>query len=148
MKNKINAWRLILAGILFAVIAEIIHILSALLSMKYYTMPEYFSVWSKVMMPSAGPPPASFYYYSFVFAAVTGIILAYMYSVLRKSLEAKSAAARGVRYGMVLFFVSIIPFSLSLYLLINLPLALIFVWAAENLVLYILGGMVIAKLNK
>lgn len=39
-----------------------------------------------------------------------------------------------------------VPGSLSLYLLVNLPSALIAYWALEDLVAYLLGGVVLGRL--
>ena len=55
--------RMIGAGVLFGIIALIVHWIFAYVGMDYYLDPAYFPVWSKLMMPTAGPPPASFLYY-------------------------------------------------------------------------------------
>jgi hypothetical protein len=137
-------WQVILSGVLFAAVAWIIHMLGAMLSMAYYKMPEYASVWSKLMMPVAGAsPPASFSWYSLLFSFIGGILVAIVYDVLIGGIPGKKVN-KGLAYGFVLFLIAGIPGYLSTVLLINIPSGLAAMWLLENLVVYLLGGMVIA----
>lgn len=97
------------------------------------------------MMPAAGAPPAGFYMASITLALVTGIIFAYMYTVLRQSVCGKSVKERGICYGLILFFIATLPGMAALYLLINLPLALVLVWVLEGLFVNVIGAMGIVK---
>ncbi len=141
-------WKWILGGIIFAVIAQLVHNLSAFFSMKFYLMPEYFSVWSKLMIPDAGPPPASFMWYALLFSFVAGLIFVFAYLFVKSSISVSGAVKKGFSYGCLVFLVGIVPFSLSLYLLINLPSALIWIWALESLIVYLINGMIVAALFK
>jgi hypothetical protein len=74
---KESSWkRVFLSGLIISVISFVVRQVEAVLTLKYYMMPQYFGVWSKVMMPAAGPPPASFVVTSLVFTLVTGVSLA------------------------------------------------------------------------
>ena len=148
MAKNINIWRVLISGVIFAVISQIVHTIGSIATMKYYLMGEYLPVWSRIMMPNAGPPPASFFAYGVAFALITGILLAIVYNMISKSISGKSAAKKGLMYGLLLFFAAGIPGALSMYLIINLPIALIISWTVEGLAIYLLGGMVIAKINK
>lgn len=141
---KINAWRVFWAGILFGIIAQIIHSIGAFLSMSYYTMPAYFSVWSKIMMPGPGAPPASFYLYSLLFSIIGGILVALVYGVVKNSVPGKTIAGKGLNYGVLVFLIGGIPGYLTLLLLINLPAALVLYWAVESLVVDLFGSIVLA----
>ncbi len=141
---EISFWRILLAAILFAVIAYIIHSIGAIVGMPFYTDPQYNGVWSNLMMPVAGPPPAEFAYTSFVFSLITGVMFALVYSVIGRCMVGKTIVVKGIFYGFLIFLVAGIPGALSLYLLINLPQTLIALWAFENLVVYLLGGITIA----
>ncbi|MBU0461003.1 MAG: hypothetical protein KJ574_00295 [Nanoarchaeota archaeon] len=145
---KLNYWRILICGIIFAVIGQIIHTIGAMITMPYYLMPTYFSVWSKLMMSAAGPPPASFYVYSLLFGLITGLLFAVVYFVLKKSVPGKTAWGKGLMYGFLVFIVGILPGYLSLALLVNLPYALIFEWAVESIVILFLNGMVVSALIK
>ena len=143
--ERVSLARVIGAGIVFAIIGQLIHSLGAILTMGFYVDPTYLSVWSKIMMPAAGPPPISFYYYSIAFGIITGILLASVYAIIREGITGKRAK-KGLVYGFLVFLVAGVPGSLSLYLLINLPSALIVYWAIENLVIYLIGGAIFGKL--
>jgi hypothetical protein len=145
---KYNTGRIIAAGVAFAVIAQIVHGIGANLTMGFYLMEEYFPVWSKIMMPAASAPPMSFFYYSIAFGIITGIIYAAVYTLIKNSVPGKKAMNKGLNYGLLLFLISVLPGSLSMYLLINLPSLLIVYWAIESLVVSVIGGIIIAWLNK
>lgn len=137
--------RLIGAGVLFAIIGVIVHSLGAFPTMGFYMDPTYFPVWSKLMMPTAGPPPMTFHYYSIGFGVITGILLALVYAIVRRGVPGVGTK-RGVMYGLLIFLVAGVPGSLSLFLLVNLPSTLIVYWALEDLVAYLLGGAVFGRL--
>lgn len=145
---KINVWKVILTGIIFTVIAEIIHTIGATLSMSYYTNPAYFALWSQIMMPGPGAPPMSFYVLSIVFALVTAIIFALVYTVVKESITGSGVWSKGLLYGLILFLLAAIPGYLSTYLILAVPGMLILLWTLESLIIYMLGGVVIAWLNK
>ncbi|MFH1210949.1 MAG: hypothetical protein V1645_03455 [archaeon] len=141
---KFSIWKVFWAGVLFAFLSQIIHTLGSWLTMGYYTNPAYFSVWSKIMMPNAGPPPASFYLYSILFGVVGGIFVALVYGVVKNSVPGKTVARKGLNFGVLAFLIGGVSGFLMMLLLINLPAALVLYWAFESLVIYLLGGMVIA----
>jgi len=138
--------KIIFAAIAYVVIAELVNIFTASATTSYYIDPNYFSVWSTLMMPSAGPPPVMFFYYSIAFAFITGLIFSFVYSKVGKILHEKDALGKGLRYGLGLFFVAGIPFFLTTLLLINVPFALLVIWLSTNLIVYLLSGISIAKI--
>ena len=140
--NKIAA--IVAAGIVYAVISMVVNTLWAFIDMPYYLMQEYFAVWSKLMMPTAGPPGGEFYVASFVFTLVAGLIFAGVYSRVKASIRDKGIR-KGLRFGFGIFLISVIPGMFSLYLLINLPTMLIVSWTVSGLVTSLLGGIVIEK---
>lgn len=148
MAKKRKGLRIIMAAVLYAIIAQIIYSLCAVIGMKYYTDPKYFSVWSKLMMPEPGPPPASFMGYSILFGLITAVLIVIVYNIIKKGIPGKTAVKKGLMYGLILFLAAGIPASLAMKLLINLPCGLVSLWTVESLVIYLLGGMVIAKLVK
>jgi hypothetical protein len=143
--KRISVARVIGAGVVFAIISQCIHTLGSIATIGFYMDPAYFHVWSKIMMPTEGPPPVSFYYYSIAFGIVTGLFLALVYAIIREGVPG-TGARRGITYGFLVFLLAGLPGSLSLYLLINLPSALIAYWTLENLVTYLIGGAVFGKL--
>ncbi len=139
---------IILSAIGFAIVAQVVHTAGAFLTMSYYTDPAYFPVWSKVMMPSNAAPGMEFYALSLAFGVAAALIYGGAYSVIMKAIPGKDAMCKGLNFGAMLFLIGSVPGSLGMYLLINLPAALIGMWAIENLVISLLGGIIIARMVK
>jgi hypothetical protein len=138
--------KFLLAAVIFTVVGQIVNMVGAILTMNYYFDPAYFPVWSKIMMPIAGPPPASFYLLSIGFGFLVGLIYVYAFDILKKSIPGKDYIKKGLSYGALLFLVAAVPSSFSLLLLINLPFGLVASWAVEQLVVMLVGGVLIAKM--
>lgn len=142
-----KALKIIIAGIVFAIIAQIIHIVESMATMNFYTDPAYFAVWSKIMMPGEGAPPTEFYVYSIIFGITAGIIYAVIYSMINKSILGKTITDKGLYFGFLLFLVGI-PWSLTIYLLINLPSLLVVYWSITSLVIDLIFGVIVVRLIK
>jgi hypothetical protein len=140
--------KLLMITVAMTVIAQVIHTLESILTLGYYMDPAYFGVWSKIMMPTAGPPPAAFYYYSVTFALVSWAIFGFVYEKLGGAIREKGDIRKGLKFGMFVFLIAGIPTALTMYLLINLPSALLATWTLVQLILYLIGGVVAAKLIK
>ena len=153
-----KSWKIIIAGIVFAIIAQLVHSTEAYATMNFYADPAYCQcdmqtgkvgvcIWSSLMMPTCGAPPTEFYYYSIMFGVISGIIYAIVYEFVKKSLPGKSITKMGLYFGFLLFLISI-SWSLTLYLLINMPTMLLIYWAISSLVIDLVGGVVIARILK
>jgi MFS family permease len=145
---KLKIKRIIIAGVVVAVVAQIIHSIFAQLDMKYYILPTYLPIWSKLMMPAAGPPPVSFMLYSLLFGIVGAILMALTYAVIKKGIPGKNKIQKGIAYGLILVLVSAIPYYLAMILLIGLPLALLTSWLIAMVINYVIGGVIIAAIIK
>lgn len=145
MVSLVNYLRVVVAAVFYAVVAQVIHTLGAMVEMPFYMDPNYFQVWSKMMMPSEGAPPASFFAYSVTVAIITGVILAAVFSVVGKALHG-TPLRRGVTYGFIVFLLAGLLGAFSLYMLINLPPMLIVYWTVENLIVFLLSGAAFGKL--
>jgi len=140
--------KILMVAVAMTVIAQVIHTMESILTLGYYMDPVYFGVWSKIMMPTAGPPPAAFYYYSVTFALVSWAIFGFAYEKLGGAIREKQEIKRGLEFGTLVFLVAGIPTVLTMYLLINLPSGLLAAWTLVQLVLYLIGGVVAAELIK
>jgi hypothetical protein len=140
-------WKIIVSGIVFATIAQIIHTVESMATMDFYKDPTYSGVWSKVMMPAVGAPPMEFYIYSIIFSLITGIIYALIYTIIGKSITGKTVIMKGLYFGFILFLIEI-PWSLTMYLLINIPTLLLAYWAVSGLIVNLIFGVIVAKLIK
>lgn len=100
------------------------------------------------MMPTAGPPPTEFFIAAIALSFIVGALFAYVYDIAGKSLAGKNATDKGFRYGLILFIIGTLPGMVMLFLLINLPLALIMMWTAEGFIVSLVSGIAIAMLVK
>ena len=141
-----KAWKIILAAIVFMIVAQVIHTIESMLTMNYYTDPAYATVWSKIMMPTAGPPPTEFYYYSLTFIFITGLFFTVVYTVFEKSVPGNTFVKKGLMYGLLMWLVGGLSGSLAMVLLINLPIDLIAYWTVSGLIIDLLAGIAIAKI--
>jgi hypothetical protein len=119
-----------------------------MLTMDFYMDEAYFAVWSKLMMPTAGPPPSEFYIASITSAVIIALIYAAAYDMLKNSLPGKTDLMKGMKYGILLFVLVQIPGLLGMWLLINLPALLLVYWGIGSLVMLLIGGIAIAKIVK
>ncbi len=142
-------WRLLLAAVICALMAQVLYALDGVFfSLDYYKDPAYSPLWSKLMMPGEGAPPPSFYYLSLGFNFVGALIFTIVYLVLRKAVPGTRLACKGLMYGFLMFLIAGVSGAFAMILCLNLPLALIGIWTAEDLVIKLLSGMVVAGLNK
>ena len=147
MNKKIVWGRVIIAFILFTVIAMIVHTVGAMLTMGYYQMEEYFCVWSKVMMPAEGPPPIEFTIISIVFNLILAFFITVFYAKIKDVLPGRGAG-KGLFYGLFLFLIVGLAGFFMTYMFINLPMMLNIAWLIEGLIIYLIGGWIISKLVK
>ena len=148
MAIKISWPRILAVAILYAIVGEIIMSLGAMVDMNYYFDPSYFAVWSKLMMPAAGPPPIEFLYTGIAFQLVTGFLFGLVYAVVKGAVPGKGWKNKGLMYGFLAFLLAGIPTTLMLILLINLPIGLLLSWMLQSLVVYLIMGLAAAKLVK
>ncbi|VVC02870.1 Uncharacterised protein [Candidatus Burarchaeum australiense] len=135
----------ILGALAFTVISFIVHMAGAMVDMGYYMMPAYFSVWSPLMMPIAGPPPIEFTYASLLFGFITGAIFVYCYTLVRRAMPGNNWLSKGLNYGMFVMLLAGLPTYMSMTLLINLPQGLLVSWLVQSFITYELAGMAAAR---
>lgn len=146
-KVKIRWGKVVIASIILLVIQMVVMNIEALFDMKYYVMPEYFPVWSKLMMPNAGPPPVEFFVASALFSFLTALVLACVYECFKASLD-KRFWPRVLGFTKLMALLSLIFSYLPMYMLINLPLGLIVSWFVSGVLVIFLGSVVFVKILK
>lgn len=145
--QNIRWGKVILAGILFAIVASIIHSIESILTMNYYLMPDYFNVWSKVMMPNAGPPPTSFFALSVSFSFLTGLVLAIFYDFIKEKL-AKTDFQKVICFTGLVITLATVFFTLPVYLLINIPMGLFIYWFVFSAIIFLVTSLIFVKILK
>lgn len=145
--KEISIKKVLLTSVIFTVISFVLHQVEAILTMKYYLMPQYFGIWSKLMMPSFGPPPPQFMITSLIFTFVTGISVTLIYYYLKDHLPVERK--RRIFYFADLMAATSFVFStLPMYLMFNVPVALLISWFVSNFVILTLGSLVMVKIIK
>ncbi len=134
---------IIIGGILFAIASQIILMGEVIATMDIYMMPEYFPVWSTLMMPDMGPPPAIFYAISISVSLGLALLYSAVYGILQNGIPG-TGLRRGINYGILLFLISSLPSMLGMWMLINLPAKFFIAGLAFGLVHYLAGGVIIA----
>lgn len=143
--SRIHWGRVFLVGFLYTVIATVVRQTEMIWTLKYYMMPQYFGVWSKSLMPTAGPPPPEFMITSLILTFATGMAIAIIYHYLKDYLP-KGFWHRSTFFADVLVSTSFIFFSLPVYLLFNVPIALLGWWFVSSFVILFLTSTIIVKI--
>ncbi len=146
-KVKINWKKVFIASIIVFIIDIVVRQVEVFFTMKYYVMPEYFGVWSKLMMPKAGPPQAEFFIISALFTFLTALILACVYECIKDSLM-KSFWQRVLGYTKLMLLLMLVFSYLPMYLLINLPVQLITSWFVTSILVVFASSIVFVKILK
>ena len=142
---KINWLKVLLAGAIYTVISMVAQQIGVVFTMKYYIDPQYFGVWSKVMMPSAGPPPPSFMITSLIMTLASGISITLIYYYLKDMLP-KNMMKRTFLFADLLIATYFIFFTLPVYLLFNVPVALNISWFVISFIILTATSAVIVKI--
>lgn len=145
--SKIHWGKVFLIGFLYTILATVIRQLEVLWTMKYYTMPQYFGVWSKTMMPSAGPPPVEFMIMSAVMTFASGMAITIIYYYLKEYLP-RGFWRRSTFFADILVSTSFVFFTLPVYLLFNVPVALLGYWFVSTFVVLLITSLLIVKIVK
>jgi hypothetical protein len=145
--KEISWKKVLLSALIFSLISFIARQIEAVLTLKYYMMPQYFGVWSKVMMPSAGPPPASFMITSLVFTFVTGVSVTLIYYYLKDHLP-KEEKKRAFYFADLMIGTSFVFFTLPVYLMFNVPMGLLLSWFITTFVILTAGSWILVKIVK
>jgi hypothetical protein len=145
--KEISIKKLLLTSVIFTVVSFILHQIEAIITMNYYLDPQYFGVWSKAMMPSAGPPPPSFMITSLIFSFVTGVSITLIYYYLKDHLP-KDTKKRIFYFADLMAGTSFLFSTLPMYLMFNVPVGLLVSWFISNFIILTIGSFVMVKIIK
>ncbi len=145
--KKLHWKKVFVAGFWYLVVATVLQQIEVAFTMNYYKDPAYFGVWSKLMMPTAGPPPVVFFIISLVFTYATGCTLAavfeFMSPLFGKNFWGKVVGFTDIMVGLTIVF-SLFP----MFLLINVPLGLLAWWLVTSWGTMLITSMTFAKVMK
>lgn len=143
--HEISIIKVLKTSVIYTIFAFIAHQIEAILTMKYYLMPEYFGVWSKLMMPSAGPPPMEFMITSLVFTFVTGVSITLIYYYLKDHLP-ENKTKRIFYFADLLIATSFVFSTLPMYLMLNVPQGLLLAWFISNFIIVTFASWLMVKI--
>ncbi len=143
--KKIKWGKVFVAAFIYLIIANIIRQIEIALTINYYQMPEYFGVWSTIMMPATRPPPMSFFLVSLSITLITGIALAAFYDFIKEILP-KKFWQKVISFTDIVIGLMLVLSYLPMYLLINLPLGLLGYWFVSNVIITFLNAIIFAKI--
>ena len=98
------------------------------------------------MMPTAGPPPASFLVIDYIVTLITGIFITSYYS-LTSPLYGNKFWSKVCGFTVMTSVLEFSLFTLVVFLLLNVPIVLLCSWFISNVIIFFLSGMVFAKLK-
>lgn len=145
--KKILWKKVLLCASIYTVVTVILRQIEAIFTMKYYTDPAYSGLWSKVMMPTAGPPPLTFFITSIIFTFVSGVSLAVVYYYLRDLLP-KKTWPRILFFADLLVGMSFIFSTLPMYLMFNVPVVLLVSWFISGFIILVSASYIFVKILK
>lgn len=145
--KQINWKKSLIAALVYTVVSLGVRQLEAAFTLDYYTNPDYFDLWSNLMMPEAGPPPANFLLVSLLFAFFTGLVMTALYQLLLPKLS-KSFWRRVLEFTDIVIGLFLVLSFMPMYLLLNLPFGLLLSWFVSNAAIVFLSTIGFAKLLK
>jgi len=146
--KKVPWLKVLWATLAFAAIDTVLRQAEAFATMKYYLMPEYFTVWSKIMMPKAGPPEASFYIAALIGSLLGGLVMVLAYLLLKKHYLSGNIWQQALHFTLKMNILLLVFSYYPMWLMIRLPLALICSWFVTGVVVTFLGGLIFVKIFK
>ena len=145
--KEISWKKVLIVSAIYTILAFVIRQIEAVLTLSYYMDPAYFGVWSKLMMPSAGPPPPSFMITSLVFTFVSGVSLTLIYYYLRGHLP-ENKKQRIFYFADLMVGTSFIFFTLPAFLMFNVPAGLLISWFVTSFIILLIHSFVLVKIIK
>lgn len=145
--SKINWGKVFIVGLFYTIIATVAHQIEAMISLKYYMMPQYFGVWSKLMMPKMGPPPTDSFITSTIITFTSGISLSLVYYYIRDMLP-KNIQERILLFADLMIGLQFVFFTLQVYLLFNLPIMLLVSWFISSFFILVATSYICVKIIK
>jgi hypothetical protein len=135
-----------IAAVAFAIISQVVYFIGATFDMGYYADPANASLWSRSMMPVAGPPPLEFFLMSLAMGFATGLLYALAFTLVHKGLNAKGVVQTGLKFGLFLFAMVSVTGFVSMSLLLAIPTGLQFSWLLQGLAISLASGLAYAKI--
>lgn len=130
--------KILIGGILAGLVILVIGLIFGSLTANMYRMSPQI-MWK--------PMGQNFFVQVIIYDLIVGIILAYVYSILKNSVPG-SGIVKGLIFGLLVWLVGSVPGLGITYLTMNIRNKLIFTWLVNNLINYCLAGAVIQQIDE
>jgi len=138
--------RIFIASIVFLVIAQLLHVGGIAISIDYYTHPNHYELWSPLLISFGNINTGiSFFFVNLGFGFLGAVVFVTVYTALGKALKG-SPVEKGVSFGLLVFLVTNLPGSMSMFLLLNIPVEIVILWILESFIIYLVGGAFVGYL--
>ncbi len=138
--------KVLLIGLLYTVVATVIRQVEVIIMMPYYSSELYRGVWSTLFMPAIGPRSFEFFVHYLIGTFLIGISLCIIYYYLKSYLP-KKKWERIFFFADVLVATSFIFFTIPVYVLFNVPVALIGSWFVTTFITVVCASTLIVHLS-
>ncbi len=145
--KKLHWNKVFIAGLGYLIISTVLQQVEVMFTMKYYQDPALVGIWSKLMMPVAGPPPLAFFAISLLFSYATGCTLAAVFEFM-SPLFGKGYWGKVIGFTDIMVGLAIVFSYFPMYLLLNIPAILLVWWLVASAVSILLTSIVFAKMMK
>jgi hypothetical protein len=134
-------FRVLIAAIAFLIVAQVLQNIGSLISSSYYTHPDYQHLWNPIMLSASTAGYGVYFFVTNVaFGFISALLFVIVYTVVGRGLN--GGAEKGMHFGLLVFLVAVVPYSLSMLMLLSIPDIIIVLWAFQSLVLYVVGGLI------
>ncbi len=137
--------KVLLVGFLYTIIASIIRQIESIIMMSYYSSEVYRGVWNKLLMPTVGPRQFEFFVNYLIATFLTGVSLCIIYYYLKSYLP-KKKWERTFYFADVLVATSFVFFTIPVYILFNVPIALLGSWFLSTFVSVVTASLLIVHI--
>lgn len=135
------------SALLFAVLSIFVYIVGSLPVMSYFSNPALSTLWSGFVLDTLHPPqPSAFFLLLIAFSFIVGLTTACAYSIFMNSVPGRSKLEKGICFGVLLFLVSGLPGGFNMFMLFNVPYAVLGPWIFEDLLIAVVGSIIMAEL--
>jgi hypothetical protein len=133
-------FKVLIASLVFLLVGQVLHHIGVFVSRGYYSHPDYYFLWNPLMisLTDAGGG-ANFIVTSIALGFISALLFVIVYTVVGRGFE--GGGEKGIHYGLLIFIVATIPYSFSMFVLLDIPEIIITLWAFQSLVLYVIGGL-------
>jgi len=137
---------MLIASIIFLAVSQVLHFGGVTVSMDYYTHPGYGDLWSPLIVSFGNfNTGLTFFFVSIIFGFIGAVLFVSVFTVMVKGLKG-SAIEKGVTFGVLVFLVANVPSSLSMFMLLSIPVEIVLLWTLESFIVFLLGGALVGRI--